>query len=231
MGHRFILVALAAFIPNSAAAWWQIRTSDHECLAVYRTGTGASVVLLENDETRRARESIGEIERDAPVLQWFFPEGQFRDDLDPSELEDILTTEDDNYHSSTLGTAEVEIRLFPDDGQGFFDAVVSVGTAQRINTSGYGTDYVLQWTDFDLHDRFKSWGMAKETKDDPGVRVPEVRLILKYEVKEDAWGEDDEGYRIRTGTTDVTVHLDIPMWRTSNVMNKLERCSEALIEG
>ena len=47
---------------------------------------------------------------------------------------------------------------------------------------------------------------------------------------------DDEGYRIVENgehvytTYPITVHLDIPMWRTSNVMNKLERCSDALVE-
>ncbi|MCY4058153.1 MAG: hypothetical protein OXG44_09140, partial [Gammaproteobacteria bacterium] len=66
----------------------------------------------------------------------------------------------------------------------------------------------LTWTKSDLHERFRKWGTAEETADDEGVRIPEVRVILKYEVTH---GVEDPA----------TVQVDVPMWRTSNVMNKM----------
>lgn len=85
---------------------------------------------------------------------------------------------------------------------------------------GYSSS-AYEWTGFNWHERFKVWGTAKENADDEGVRIPEVRLILHYTLPEGTL--DDE-------QSEMVVWLDVPMWRTSNVMNKLQRCSANLVE-
>lgn len=118
-------------------------------------------------------------------------------------------------------TFDVDVRLFPDEQQGFSSIPVTIKNDFDRGLEMRGSSLV--WWGFDLHSRLQEWGTAKETASDPGVRLPEVRLILRYEKgpREGHWDLPDH---VRQG------HLDVPLWRTSNMMNKMLRCSENLQE-
>lgn len=127
-----------------------------------------------------------------------------------------------HYGETIPDTFPMEVRLFPDEGAGLEDIQVHYTSADSF-----------LWTDFAYAHRLKVWGTAKETKDDPGVRLPEVRLIFRWETHD----RNPTRYaRLLSGADGlsglegtVTHYLDIPLWRTSNVMNKLNRCSDNLL--
>ena len=230
------LYAILAFLCLPAQSAWHLRLSEHHCEAVYQFQTGY-VRLFENAGTRRFREAHhADLERDAPML-----EIGMHGSHDGARLGDFMWEWDErdrplggdnthgygmpfaaSRHGNTLpDTVAAEMRLFPDEGQGFF--------AVDLYASMYGKRYL--WTGFDLHERFKVWGTAKETRDDEGVRLPEVRLILRWTQENvDAWvrGWMEEVGRFTHDKVDVEHYLDVPLWRTSNAMNKMERCSDSL---
>lgn len=231
-----VFLAVSALCLPVQAAWY-LRLSEHHCEAVYQFQTGY-VRLFENSETRRFRtQHHPDAERERPMLEFGLHRSydgrersgdfgwEWRDEDTPLGTDNTagygLPFDASRNGTDMPGTLVAEARLFPDDGQGFFPV--------DLYAANYGKRYL--WTGFDLHDRLKVWGTAKETKDDPGVRLPEVRLIFRWTQEGvDVWARGwHEGSRTSHAKVPVTHYLDIPLWRTSNAMNKLERCSDGLV--
>ena len=211
----------------SAHAWWDIRTSEQECRATWRAN-GVARLLLETKYTRALRRTYhSHLDDKKPVLMWHFPYGNAPDE---GKLRVPYTFDDNDALGSRIhfpkcgpdcateyGEFDVRARVFPDDdaeSKGFVTTTVYPGFAY--------SEHVLVWEDFDWHDRFEKWGHAKEDAADPStwVRVPEVRVVLNYTgtISDGLYDYEEDRY------------VDIPLWRTANMMNKMRRCGEALIE-
>ena len=234
MRSTLFLAISAVFLAATSDAAWYLRLSEKHCEAVYQFQTGY-VRLYENVETRRFRAAMHpDAESHMPMLEfglhtsyhgrrgWEFIH-EWQDEDRPAGTDNMhgygWPVEPYLQGSDLPGTVTAEARLFPDDGQGFFPV--------ELYAEEYGHRYL--WTGFDLHDRLKRWGTAKETKDDPGVRLPEVRLIFRWT---STGRRPYDVFRLYLSDlaepADIEHYLDIPLWRTSNAMNKLKRCGDAL---
>ncbi len=234
-----LLCAAVVWVVPAHSAWY-LRLSEHHCEAVYQFQTGY-VRLFENVDTRRFRSGVhSDIDSRGAMLE-FGVHGSYAGTYNDFKWE--WGSDDhavDGYPDRNFvqggplrqflrgnempDTLPFDARLFPDDGEGFFPVDMHV-----VMANGYGAASYL-WTDFSLGDRLKRWGTAKEMSTDPGVRLPEVRLIFRWTTKDRAPSRfgDVQSIEVESVYEDVTHYLDIPLWRTSNAMNKLERCSEAL---
>lgn len=124
--------------------------------------------------------------------------------------------------SEALLTEEVDVRVFPDDGEDETGFMTHEWMAQEDER---GSWVILRWYGFEEYkERLRRWGLAKTEGYE--VKVPEARIIVRWTADgtggpEYRTGNDpDNGYQI----------LEVPLWRTSNMMNKLVRCAE-LVEG
>ena len=220
---------------QEASAWWQIKLSTYRCEATWRMGGDSYVRLYEDAETRRIRKERG-LEPNKPMLEWWLHDSENVHSF--SSVQDVPWEEHAENRADPT-ELHVEVRVFPDDGEersGFFPIVTHTDAADFP----YGR--LINWYDFDMHDRLRRWGTAKETSDDAGVRLPEVRLILSFtkdvEVRVPNRGHDHlsrdtvnapQSAQTMSDTVPVTHYIDVPLWRLNNVMNKLERCSANLV--
>lgn len=208
--NKAILASLLVAVSLRASAEWVIGIDEARasCGATYWTGSGLEVGLYANEQTRELRSEAGRDETymRSPIIEW-------RNILAwrlPLELglPPLHQIEDEEIRPwKRVGDGLIEVRVFPDDGeeQRGFMTPGHLEVRARRDRVVYAD---LRWVDFDHHSRLRRWGTAKETKEDDGIRLPEVRLILK-------WRSEDKD-----------VYLDVPLWRTSNVMNKFDVCTE-----
>ena len=239
------MVALALLSTSHAWAWWAIELSAYRCEALWVEQGGWLLRLVADHDTYSRRlERHPELDPRDPVLQWYHR--LYRGQIPPYErllgVEEecgYFSTNDSRNGTCTLpwdeeetNSIELEARIFPDDGEGFFPITAHAVTYWPDSEAISG---VVEWTGFDHHDRLGSWSMAKETSDDEGVRLPEVRLIFKWTNRIPIYFEppideypDVEGNAVARNV-ETEFFVDYPLWRLSNVMNKLERCGEELI--
>ena len=153
--------------------------------------------ILVSYRTREQRRHLG-LDEDGPVRQW----------IGLADIEKF-----DSYYP------EKAVRVFPDDGEeerGFIPIASEDILGGHDFVPGYEFLYlpysdghdVFQWNAFPA-ERLERWGTAKETKEDEGVRIPEVRIILRWET--------DHPTRRR-------IFIDVPLWRTTNMMEKIREC-------
>ena len=232
-----LLVAALGMLCTPAYAWWLVETSLFRCQAVWFDGPYNYVRLLSDKDTYQRRLGADpDLDPKQPVLQMRYARGQLPPlgetfQLCGADRDFNYTDADDTRYGESVCAmpwnedqteAEIEMRLFPDEDEeerrGFFPITVR-----------YGIGYMVEWTEFDLHDRLQRWGTAKETKDDEGVRLPEVRMIFKWRNRKDIHfdpTEDGEANAVPNVRADF--YVDFPLWRTTNVMNKLNRCLDEL---
>lgn len=249
----FTAAVLAALPAN---ATWLIQTSLFRCEATWFAPWGYVRLVDDRDTRDRRLDLYPDLDHAKPVVQIYYSRPMayerfselygYRPRCGPVCLTTNTRSEDDPIQDLPNGNhtidakrteLDMEVRLFPDDDGGplgFFPVKMHMIYFAHSHTDpgrDHGPARIMEWTGFDLHDRFKRWGTAKETRDDEGVRVPEVRLILKWTRKRDVDFIPSGGWkRTWAKDLDVTYHAEYPMWRTSNVMNKLERCGEELID-
>lgn len=182
---KLVLLCAAFGAVHSDASAWSIKLNSSDCQADWVTSQGMlRFVVRPYYKNQRGEAGLYPVDKPVMIFQ------PFRDtslwSTGPDEDEDI------------------QIRVFPDDGAGFVKE-------DHVTIDRYGDQVTeVEWLDPPV-ERMRVWGTAKETKEDAGVRLPEVRLIFKWETD----SSDD---------FDTEHFLDIPLWRMSNVVNKLERC-------
>lgn len=212
------ILAALAFGANAGASDWIVDLSDdHEgdeggCWARWDASGGKTVQIVENDQTDADRAEVG-LPTHRPVLRWTFA-GHHGVTAPPSP--DVPLAE---------SLVDFEVRLFPDDGEGFValergrDITVYMQLWER-EWSPLAGHWMLQWNTFPV-ERLRTWAVANDPQAIAEVALPEARLILK-------WSEEVRGSR---EDYEVEKYLDIPLWRTANVINKLERCSCTMRRG
>ena len=228
-------VALTALLAPEARAWWAIELSKFRCEAAWIEDNDWRLRLVADADTYARRlDRHPDLDPAKPVLQWNHfitrhtmpPYGEWAlgsnacrnaSSSDPPTGACDLPWNDDET------TVELDARVFPDDGAGFFPVVL-----HALSEWGYGGH--LEWTGFDLHDRLGEWGDARESKDLPAVRLPEIRLIFHWSKRAEVHFEPPDD-AVDKWISDVMTeyYVDFPLWRLSNIMNKLERCGEDLI--
>ena len=182
-------------------------------VAVGRGGMRAAArpQIVENDQTDADRAEVG-LPTHRPVLRWTFAGNGVT--APPSPHDDLARS-----------LVDFEVRLFPDDGEGF----VALERGRDINVYMQlwerewwpsGRRWMLQWNTFPV-ERLRTWAVANDPQATAEVALPEARLILK-------WSQEVRGSR---EDYEVEKYLDIPLWRTANVINKLERCSCTMRRG
>ena len=201
-----LILALLLGGEAALANWWDITISDEKCEANWRMeivtqypNLGFRVQVAVTSNTVSRRRNLGHEDPFLPVVSWRGLTYYTGDSIG-----ELRTGEGGRQTVPGL-----KVRLFPDDEepQGFFEP-------ELLEAVDYGDGVEdLEWLSFDLTDRLRKWGTAKETSDDEGVRLPEVRLIL-------TWPGDE--------SINEEFFLDVPLWRTSNMMNKILRCTEGL---
>lgn len=204
------------------AGYWSIQTSPTQCSASWYFGNGHAIRVVENANTRALRAFIyPDLDPNQPIVQFWLDSasGGPRPVFDKWHLplgDQVQGYEDFGIHRRI----DAEVRMQPDDGTGF----VPVTLWRETGRFGQGVHYIVHWAGFEWHDRFRRWSVAKETSDDAGVRVPEVRVILKWNIPDEEPDSRDEEEYPRDGDH----WMEIPLWRTSNMLNKIERCRAAL---
>ena len=202
-----ILLLLLA-LSSAQASNWEIHLSDDVddpdepggCWAVW-PANGFTIQIAETNHTDEDRAKL-DLSTHRPVLRWTFNN----------------TREEPPSPRNTEDMPKLEARLYPDGGKGFIELDDKNSHIHLDLWEGYwwdsGTRWMLQWTDFPV-ERLRTWAVADDPQATANVTLPEVRLILKW-----------------TATTiyahheyEVERYLDVPLWRTANVVNKLERCS------
>ena len=201
-----ILLLLSVASVDAWASNWEIelaaeaRDDEGGCRAIWRAN-GFTIQLAEHETSDEDRAELG-LDTHRPVLRWTFNT--------TSEEPPPPDEQDEDFR--------LEARLYPDNGEGF----IELG---NHNSVMYGQlwegewlfgpwSWMLQWTDFPL-ERLRTWAVANDPQATANVTLPEVRLILKWTETIRGSFEDYEVER----------YLDVPLWRTANVVNKLERCS------
>ena len=170
----------------------------------------------------------------ALAINWAFPATGVYDTFDVWTLPDPPPREPVSEHRNEEGTVvavgvDVAVRVFPDDGQGFFaDRMVRT----RCNRSR--SDHTcLSWIAVpdDILNRLGRWGQARRNPGDPltWVWLPEVRLIPNWTQarrRSDRASGSHPAFRYcrRRSDEQVQRYLDIPLWRTGNMLNKVRRC-------
>lgn len=200
-----ILLVLAMACVDVRASNWEIYLAadapDDEggCRAIWRAN-GFTIQLAEHRASDEDRAALG-LATHRPVLRWTFDTSS-EEPPPPDEQDEDFT---------------LEARLFPDNGEGFIELgdhnSVVYGQLWDGEWFPYARRWMLQWTDFPV-ERLRTWAVANDPQATANVTLPEVRLILKWT---DTIGRSD-GYEVER-------YLDVPLWRTANVVNKLERCS------
>lgn len=201
-----ILLLLAVAAMDATATNWDIelaadaRGDEGGCRAIWRAN-GFSIQLAEHVASDEDRAALG-LPTHRPVLRWTF-DGSSEEPPSPRDNDELPL---------------LEARLYPDDGLGFIELNGDNSLIYLDLWEGEwrdsGSRWMLQWTDFPL-ERLRTWAVANDPQATADVTLPEVRLILKWTDTRQGSFED---YQVER-------YLDVPLWRTGNVVNKLERCS------
>lgn len=205
---EWALIAVLGAVTASGSSWL-VKLSPSACIAEWNIheildddATVSAVRLVSDSASHAARYDNPELDPRAPVVEWCLggSGGAGTGVGLPTDTSSV----------------PVEVRVFPDHDEqprGFFPVVLHLteDVAPPIGAASPNTD-CFRWNDFNLHPRLKRWGLAKRDPNDSStwVWLPEVRLILR-------WQHDEATY-----------YLDTPLWRTVNVMNKLDRCTQDL---
>lgn len=201
-----MLILLVVSSLDAYASKWEIhlsgdyRNDEGGCWAKW-TADGFTIQIAEADHTDEDRAELG-LRTHRPVLRWTF-NGTLEEPPSPRDNDEV---------------PNLEARLYPDEGEGFIELTNDNSIMYLDLWEGEWRDsstrWMLQWTDFPV-ERLRTWAVANDPQATVDVTLPEVRLILKWTAETRGSFDDYEVER----------YLDVPLWRTANVVNKLERCS------
>ena len=211
---RYFLLALFCF--NASGAWHVVSIPSYGyCYAEWPElffQLKIEAVSVENDDGfhnhPRVNSENGDLFLEIAVPQnWLSTSSLQGEKIESNQL---------GNDTEALLTDELDIRIFPDDGEEETGFMTHEWIVQENENQTWA---FLRWYGFkDYKERLKRWGLAKSEEHE--VYVPEARIIVR-------WTADGRGgVRFRTGNDPDNGYqiLDIPLWRTSNMMNKMTRC-------
>lgn len=229
---------------DARASSWQIELNPHEahCKATYlisggggiSSGYNASFIHFRTNPYLRKLAFPSENPNKLTMEWQISAAGVHRTSFGSDDFPHYTATEgllNKNGYDYAGHWLDLEIRLFPDDGQGFEPVRILAGRCGD-GPCGHSTSFYLLDVPDSVWDRLSEWGQARRNPNDPStwVWLPEVRIILRWNYHECIEWDNDGNCSVRNDNG-YERYWDIPLWRAGNAINKLKSCVAQIGDG